>query len=105
MQLSSADTESPQPLHSAARSSGQGAKRHKVQLQFNHFGDTTVTFRFADCSDPLFYSRHDALAGHGFSLFISSCSHTTKCTATRFPEAFRCTRPGRLWLAAFPSQG
>lgn len=71
MQLSSADTQSPQPLHSAARSSGQGAKRHKVQLQFDH---SLTTPREPSASptavDPLFYSRHDARAGQDSFLSI-----------------------------------
>lgn len=62
-----------------------GAKRHKVQLQFNHAGDTTVTFRFADCSDRCSIpGTMFLLARIGFSLFSSSCSHTTKCTRQDF---------------------
>lgn len=64
MQLPSADTQSPQPLHSAAPSPGQGAKRHLVQLPFDH---SSLTAQEPSASPtavgPLFYSRHDARAG------------------------------------------
>ena len=64
MQLPSADAQSPQPLHSAARSPGQGAKRHPVQLQFHR---SSLTAQEPSASPTavglLFYSRHDAPAG------------------------------------------
>lgn len=106
VQLPSADTQSPQPSHSAAPSPGQGAKRHPVQLPFDHSSLTAQEPSASPTAGPavLFPARCSCWPGF-ISLFSAHCSHTTKCTVTRFPEAFRCTRPGRLWLAVFPSQG
>lgn len=67
--------------------------------------DTMVTFSFTECNGPavLFLAQCLVLARIHFSLFSSSCSHIIKCTVTRFPEAFRCIQPSRMWVATFLS--
>lgn len=63
--------------------------------------DTTVTLiLWLHWPSVLFLAQCSLLAIH-FFLFSSSCSHIIKCTVTRFPEAFRCIQPGRLWVAIF----
>lgn len=60
-----------------------------------------LLFHWLQWSTVLFLAWCSVLARIHFSLFSLNCRHIIKCTVTRFPEAFRCIQPGRLWIATF----